>query len=51
MIRYDRDSLRACAHSIARLANLESLDCHAKSIMIRFEDDKDFFAKPEEKCL
>ncbi|MGI6545290.1 MAG: histidinol dehydrogenase [Fastidiosipilaceae bacterium] len=51
VIRYDRDSLRACAHSIARLANLESLDCHAKSIMIRFEDDKDFFAKPEEKCL
>ncbi|MFC1652855.1 histidinol dehydrogenase [Planctomycetota bacterium] len=38
LIRYDRETLAACADDIVRLAETEGLDAHAKSVSIRRSD-------------
>ncbi len=39
VIHYTREALRECYRDVAAFAGAEKLDCHAQSMLVRFEED------------
>ena len=40
VIRYTRESLRGCYQDIAAFARAEMLECHAQSVLVRFDEEQ-----------